>query len=61
MTARDMVVKLSKTLRITPRHDRTVLRTVSNLPKPWDLGGADEPAAPTKRHDGFDTPDDGTA
>ena len=36
-----MVVKLAKQLRLGPRHDRTKLRTVSNLPKPWDLCGGD--------------------
>jgi phage terminase small subunit len=57
----DMVTKLAKMLRLGPRHDRTKLRTVSNLPKPWDLGATDVPAAPA-RHDGFDWPkDDGAA
>jgi hypothetical protein len=34
------VVRLAKTLRLGPRHDRTKLRAVPNLPKPWELGGA---------------------
>jgi hypothetical protein len=34
-----MVVKLGKTLRLGPRHDRTALRTVGPSVKPWDLGG----------------------
>jgi hypothetical protein len=47
----DMVVKLSKTLRLGPRHDRTKMRTVSSLPKPWDLGrGTDDaPAEPAAK------------
>ncbi len=62
----DMVVKLGKTLRLGPRHDRTKLRAVSTLLKPWDLGrGTGEPAEPAaKGFEGFDwTPpkDDGAA
>ena len=35
------VLRLAKTLRLGPRHDRTKLRAVpgSGLPKPWELGG----------------------
>jgi hypothetical protein len=67
-----MVVKLGKVLRIGPRHDRTKMRAVSSLPKPWDLGGASGAPAPVNEFRGWDVaprergddeppPDDGAA
>jgi hypothetical protein len=48
------VLRLAKTLRLGPRHDRTKLRAIPNLPKPWDLG---RDSAPDGRgFQGWDVP-----
>jgi len=55
-----MILKIGKQLRLGPRHDRTKLRAVSTLPRPWDIGAAG-PAAP-EPFKGFGwTPPDGAA
>ena len=65
-------MRLAKTLRPGPRHDRTKVRAVSNLPRPWELAGADgapvvnegrdfqgwDVEAPHKRGDGNEPPPD---